>query len=664
MEQDGNIYARCDACINLRKNGGINCADAVYHANYVCSKFTPQLYVTGKTEAGKLYVQFHNQINASSSPWIITENTPDVDLWKAAETLRVRVKDVFTARNNFLYSNQKTVAAYTQPIGKPRKTNENNDEEAEVIHIHTPGLYIPEMGLCFEQIEGEKYLLNNGEIVAYIPNGANCKYIPLPKDQVNWNLCTKTSVTPVDKKKLWRFVRAFLYKSVELPDDRLYDVLTAWVFATWVSELWGTVPYIFFLGPKNSGKTRGLEALQMLSFRGKFSISSTPAALYRSIEKYGVIPFLDEAEVYNQEQKGDVIACLNAGYKRRSGKIERCKGDNNDEIVNFNVFGFKVIAGTESMKATLESRSIIINMAKNTRHIDIIINDRAAQEIRNKLLVWRFETLIGNKIAPQRLLHEALESNEYDEYDEYDEFDAKTKALLDIPEELRAIRNSRVIELFAPLTAVTDSPEREIIVEYAKTVASQQKTEENTSLEADLVLAILSCSSSITNGAIANNVIEAAYNEGRPLKEQLYGKTLTSKIAALGFERCRVGKKRGFSWNTKLLRRLCERFGFDPDNFVSDVPSPLIDSSYSSNSSESSNSSTQLQRIDYSKVASCTVIPSEERKFNQICPICQEKRDLPWNLKFFDGTQAAVCNQCGSRCLEAQKQKEENEHEY
>ncbi len=538
------------------------------------------------------------------------------------------------------------------------KRAETKAKEDTTIYVQTPGLWLPEKGVIFEQVEGEQFLLNNGQTAKIIPKGTNTAYTPISQDEINWNLCTPTQIQPVNKKKLWRFIKRFIWRSVELPDERLYEVLTAWVFATWISEKWGTAPYVFFVGVKNSGKTRGLETLQVLTCRGKISVSATAPALFRSIEKFNCVPFLDEAEVYNQDEKVDVIACLNAGYKRRSAIIERCQGDN-QEIKSFHVFGFKGIAGTEALKATLESRSIIITMAKNTRQLDIVLNDKAAQTIRNRLLQWRFETLLGNTIQNQQTVNATFD-DEYDEFDDYDEYDAKTKATLDIPEELRAIKNARVVEIFMPLCAVADEAEKKIIVDYAKAVSSQQKTEENTSIESEILLAIITASDHVENGAVANEYIENAFNFERTQKEQLFGKTLTSKIAALGFERCRVGKKRGFTWDTKKLRLLCERFGFDPENYqLKPKATSLLQSSDSSETSQSSESYKQNNRLQIPKLLSldqvvvCHVLDLDQRAVDQLCPMCnQQPLDILYNVEFYDHSTAKICFNCGSRVLE------------
>ena len=69
-------------------------------------------------------------------------------------------------------------------------------------------------------------------------------------------------------------------------EPALYDILTSWIIASWVPECWKVVPYIFFYGPINSGKTRGLEILTTLSYRGLLSSNITTASLYRASEAW------------------------------------------------------------------------------------------------------------------------------------------------------------------------------------------------------------------------------------------------------------------------------------------------------------------------------------------------------------------------------------------
>lgn len=537
----------------------------------------------------------------------------------------------------------------------------------------------------FEQVQGEFYLVAKKRetvgnqtvmVVQQQRDFLSCKksgtvtYTPLLESKINWNLCsekpnvdkplpytsddlTEAQVAenkkewlrriapppPINKTKLWGFVKQYLYHHMELPDERLYDVLTAWVFATWVPELWNTAPYVFFLGPKSSGKTRSLSVLQSICFRGKISISTTPPALFRSIEKYGVVPFLDEAEVYNQDNKLDVIACLNAGYKRESGNVERFQGDvEHGDVVTFHVFGFKGIAGTEALKSTLESRSVVVRMAKNTRDLAVTLNADMATLIRNGLLRWRFETLLDSKPAVQK---QELKSASFEDFGSFEEFYAATRPCLDLPPEFLVMRNSRVVELFLPLYLVSDGAARDVVVDYAKTVHGEQRTEENTSTEAEVLLALLDCCDLVECGIVPNSVVEAAYNRERPVKEQLWGKSLTGKVAAMGFTRGRTRKgMRGFVWDTKKLTRLCERYGFNPENYDLTPTEP-----------KQATLATSQRTIQ-------SVGPVMTDINSGVCPNCK-LGDVPleFEVTYTDGATIQVCALCGGAIYETEQNK-------
>lgn len=515
--------------------------------------------------------------------------------------------------------------------------------------IQTPGLWLPNQDMIFEQIVGEKFLLSDGQIKKEIPsniNGEDIIFVSIPESQVSWELCTQTNIKQSDKNKLWRYTREFIYRNVDLPDPRLYDVLTAWVFATWTQEIWDAVPYIFFLGMKASGKTRALETLQLLTFRGKMTVSSTPAALFRSIEKYNCIPFLDEAEVYNQEEKAEIRAMLNAGQKRRSAKVERCQEEHgNQTIKTFNIFGFKAIAGTESLKPTLESRSIIINMSKSTRPLDNTQNIILAQRLRNGLLLYRFQTLTQiNQITQKPTISD---DDSYDAYDTYDAFDAKTNPTLKLPPEFESIRNGRVRELFYPLYQVAEGEARKKILDYAKTVDEQHETEENLSIEAEILLAILNCRDKVENGILPRIEIENYYNFNHSKQEELHDRRLTSKLKALGFNFGRTSTKRGIIWDTKKLIALCKRFKFDPKDYnLTDDKSPLLEASQVSQASQTSTAKPATSKFISKKIESIFK-KDPENPDKKLCSICSEYKPIAYTIAYEDGTFAEACSKCG-----------------
>lgn len=269
-------------------------------------------------------------------------------------------------------------------------------KEPKIIKIHTPST-----DRFIEQVEGKRYcqwigylalgeLSDKGEVdyKNVLFGEGNVEFHPLLKTP--WKLCSEP--TKCNFKELWSEVKEYIYAHIDLLDDRLFDVLTAWVFATWILEYWDVVGYLRVLSPKSSGKTRLLNTLRYISYRGCKSSDISESALYRTVEKWHPTLFLDESEIYSKGLRENIQSLLNSGYSRDDVVI-RVKDPRTDELGFFETFGFKAIAGTEPLRDTLESRCIQINMSKNTRPVNRRIDERKALMLRNKLLYWRFRML-------------------------------------------------------------------------------------------------------------------------------------------------------------------------------------------------------------------------------------------------------------------------------
>ncbi len=174
-----------------------------------------------------------------------------------------------------------------------------------------------------------------------------------------------------------------------------YHIITLWIMASWLVDDFQTCPYLCAIAPKSSGKTQMLNVLNELAYRAVMTISVTAASLFRAIELWHITLLIDEAEfqVKQETESGQALyGCLNGGYKRGSYAI-RTEGDNSNRIpTTYEVFGFKAIATTRLFHPTLESRSIVINMAQGMPD-KILIDEGRAGVIRAKLLFWMFETL-------------------------------------------------------------------------------------------------------------------------------------------------------------------------------------------------------------------------------------------------------------------------------
>lgn len=214
---------------------------------------------------------------------------------------------------------------------------------------------------------------------------------PLP-----WNITHYPEKSTFDEAH--KEIRDFIYTHGDLIDEKYYTIVTSWAIVTWFKPIFDAVPYLFFIGPPASGKTRLLEMLEALSYRGIISVSVTPAALFRLVNSWQTTNLIDEAQGQldrNTESGQANYMILNSGYKR-SGKAIRCEGENNEPRI-YNTFSFNALAARRHLYFDLEQRCIKIPMVKAARPLPKKIDYEWAEKIRAKLLYLRLcnlETIV------------------------------------------------------------------------------------------------------------------------------------------------------------------------------------------------------------------------------------------------------------------------------
>jgi hypothetical protein len=340
--------------------------------------------------------------------------------------------------------------------------------------------------------------------------------------------------------ELMEEVKAFVMRHVDLPDERLYDVVAAWVFVSWLPEAFNAVPYLWIMGPKSSGKTRLLEVLQHLCYRAMLAAHISDAALFRAIEAYHPTLLLDEAsEVYNGEAAGVIQNLLNSGY-RRSQYVVRVGGVESGEpkLELFDVYGPKAMAGLGGFKETLESRSILILMEKNVRGIEFTVDVDVAKKLRGRLLMWRFRRLSDISAVSD-------------------------VALREIPKEL-SFCDGRFAELYTPLILVANDGV-ESIVSSAKDAYESVMDEEKISVEAQILTAILKTKPYLESGKFPTSVVTEKFNEELSEREKWGNRSIGRLLKRLGFRAKRLtGGSRGWVWEEERIMRLTKRYGTPP----------------------------------------------------------------------------------------------------
>ncbi len=220
----------------------------------------------------------------------------------------------------------------------------------------------------------------------------------------------------------------FLTDYIVLP---LYTsvVIASWVAAAWLSDAWDRFPHLYIYSPeKRCGKTRLLEALNLIVPAPIFTSSISPPALYRSIEsgldsssgnikvkakKRPPTLLLDEAQSLKRvgSESGEVFKeLLNAGIEKES-KVYRCGSKSKDfKPEGFRIYCPKVVAMIGEPEGVLADRSLLIEMRRKTEE-DIVEHFRSrevrprAQALRDRLEQWAKE----NEEAASEVYHSMVE---------------------------------------------------------------------------------------------------------------------------------------------------------------------------------------------------------------------------------------------------------------
>jgi len=413
------------------------------------------------------------------------------------------------------------------------------------------------------------------------------------------------------EERLFSEIRGFFMEHLDVADDTLYDVYSCFVLASWRPEDFNVVPYLFFLGPLASGKTRALECFHRLCYRAVMASSMSAASLFRALEAWHPTLLLDETEVYSRKEMVEVLALLNSGYRRGQYaiRVEKVKGGN-PQIAVFDTFGFKVLAGTEELAASLQSRCIVTKMSKAVKPVKLFIDEEKAQELLDKLLMYRFKSLGRNN-------NEAFSDFE-------------------------SFPNARVLELFISLLTVAPSNNiRQRLMDYMAEMVQNRLNEEQASIEARVFESILKCEDKVENGRLSTQAVTEVFNEGLPEKEKVSSRLIGRVIARLGFEKCKIsrGGLAGFYWNSKLVERLKMRYGLDSPETPFSPLSPQTPRTTTSVSGENGENRACLKGLK-------AVYWNDSFYDWHQCAFCGQTRLTSWQAEDFKGGKHWICENC------------------
>jgi hypothetical protein len=152
---------------------------------------------------------------------------------------------------------------------------------------------------------------------------------------------------------------------VELPRAELGALFAVYVLATYFHQDFLTVPRLAFSGERGSGKSKTESLLATLAWNGLMLVTPTPAVLFRLIAMYRPTLVLDEMEGLSKEDRQEIVAVVNSGYKR-GARVPRVEGKEERRIETFDVYGPMALSAIRSLNWTTEDRAIPVVMQRGT----------------------------------------------------------------------------------------------------------------------------------------------------------------------------------------------------------------------------------------------------------------------------------------------------------
>jgi len=194
----------------------------------------------------------------------------------------------------------------------------------------------------------------------------------------------------IDGNRLLSVIKGELLKYVILPSG-IAEPIAVWIVLTYCYDAFRILPMLGIVSPvKRCGKTTLLEVLQGLTNKGLTASNISPAAVFRTIEKYLPTLLVDEADTFlkdNDELRG----VLNSGHTRATGFVVRVEGENH-EPVKFSTWGAKAVAMIGNLPDTLQDRSVVVSLRRKApgetiSRIDVDFENKC-NELRQACRRW------------------------------------------------------------------------------------------------------------------------------------------------------------------------------------------------------------------------------------------------------------------------------------
>lgn len=177
-----------------------------------------------------------------------------------------------------------------------------------------------------------------------------------------------------------------ILRSHVVMDEKYITACALWILFAHGLNIFDINPRLFITSPeKGCGKSTLLSMIEGFVPRPLPASNSTPAAIFRAIDKWSPTLLIDEADSFIK-QNDELRGILNSGHTRPQAFILRVTGENH-EPRRFSTWAPIAMAGIGEIWDTLEDRSIVVELQRKSSNEKI---ERLKQkEFKNKTISIR-----------------------------------------------------------------------------------------------------------------------------------------------------------------------------------------------------------------------------------------------------------------------------------
>ncbi|CAM5243745.1 DUF3631 domain-containing protein [Rhodanobacter lindaniclasticus] len=169
---------------------------------------------------------------------------------------------------------------------------------------------------------------------------------------------------PVDGASMLAGVYKIIAQHV-IADPPTICAAALWIAHTYCMDALTVSPLAHISAPEmRCGKTVLLTAMMRLCHRPLLASSISPAAIFRTVERWAPTLGIDEVDAFlkdNEEARG----LINSGLYREGAVVIRCTGDDNTPM-QFSTWAPKILCGIGKLAGTIEDRSIPLRMRRKS----------------------------------------------------------------------------------------------------------------------------------------------------------------------------------------------------------------------------------------------------------------------------------------------------------